>query len=151
RLLERVGGRRADVGAGGDVLPDLEVDGAAGVPHPYDRPLRPHEVAAEERSQELDRLVSGEEPLIAVGADRELGDDVAEELEPVGTVDEVPAVVDVRRREPHAQLDGHAFHALTPPELGRRYGRLRGTMIRIGTLAAVLLLGAACGSVQGGT
>ena len=75
-------------------------------------PFAADEVAAVERRQELDLLVAGEEALVAVGADRQLGDDVAEQLEPMGAVDEVAAVVHVRRREPHPQLDTHPLHVL---------------------------------------
>jgi hypothetical protein len=64
--------------------------------------------------EELDGLVAGEEALVAVGVDGELGDDVAEDLEAVGAVDEIAAVVGVRRRQAHAQLDCQSFHRPLP-------------------------------------
>src|SRR3954447_26770018 len=94
RLGQEVGGGVAHLRASRDLLPDLELDRAARGAHAYDRTPGPDEVAAVERRQELHLLVAGEQALVAVGADRQLGDDVAEELEAVGTVDQVAAVVD---------------------------------------------------------
>ena len=52
-----------------------------------DLAARLDEIAGEYRGQELDAVVGPEQPLIAVGADAQLGGDIAEQRQQVGTVD----------------------------------------------------------------
>src|SRR6185437_1244758 len=77
-----------------------------------------YEVARVQRRQELDPLVAREQALVAVGVDGQLSDDVAEDLEPVGAVDQVATVVGVRGRQPHTQFNAESLHAAhdTAPE-----------------------------------
>jgi hypothetical protein len=110
RLVEIVGGGVADVRPGRDLLPQLEVDRSAGVARADDGAPGADEVAAVERRQELDLLVAGEQALVAVGVDGELGHDVAEQLQTVRTVDQVPAVVHIRRGQPRPQLNRQTLH-----------------------------------------
>src|SRR5439155_14964153 len=81
---------------------------ARGVPHAHDPSGRLDPVSGIERREELNRLVRAEQALVAVVAHRELGDEVAHDLELGRTRDEVATVVrvlltqaqtDVRRRE----------------------------------------------------
>src|SRR4051795_10479027 len=63
-------------------------------------------VAGADRAEEADLGVAGEQPLVAVHPDRDLGGDIAEQAERVRAVDQVAAVVRVAVRDVPAVDDG---------------------------------------------
>jgi hypothetical protein len=62
------------------------------------------EVAGVDGCEELDLVVPDEEALVAVGGDRDLGDDVAGEPEHTRAVDEVAPEVGLLLADAHAQV-----------------------------------------------
>src|SRR5436190_7047145 len=114
--------RSSDLTGGAD-LPDLELTSARGVPDAHDPSGRLDPVPGVERGEEFDGFVRAEEALIAVVAHRELGDEVANDLELGRAGDEVAAVVrvlltqaesDLRRRELARAHPGTTFPNRTP-------------------------------------
>src|SRR5437016_10490595 len=104
RLVEELGGALENVRAGGGDLPDLELASARGVPHAHDPSGRLDPVSGVERREELHRLVRAEQALVAVVTHRELGDEVAHDLELGRTGDEVATVMRVLLTEPQPDL-----------------------------------------------
>ena len=75
------------------------------------RPLGLDEVAGAHRRQELHRVVGAKQPLVAVGADAQLGRHVAEKLQHLRAVDQSAGVVRVIR--PHSNSYAR-FHFSSP-------------------------------------
>ena len=91
------------VGARGDDFARFELHAARGLADVHDAALGFDVVAGVDRREEFDAVVGGEEPLVAVHSNEQLGRDVAEEREHARAVDEVAAVVRVVRAHAHAQ------------------------------------------------
>ena len=100
----------------GDDLPRLELAGAGGRAAPDERRAGLEVVPGGDGSEEVDVLVGPQEPLVPVGADRDLGGEVAEQLHAVGAGYEAAAVVDVLCADAHAQRrEDLAFAHHCPP------------------------------------
>ena len=96
RRVEQRGGAgplRGRLAAGDHV--DGEVEAARPGADPGQRAGHLEDVAGPDRREELHVGVRREQPLVAVGADAQLGGDVAEQLQAVGAVDQVAGVVGV--------------------------------------------------------
>src|ERR687892_813026 len=122
-FVERVRGAVGEVVPRRDDLPALELAGAAGGTHPDDSARGLQEVACVHRGQELDLLVAGQEPLVAVVPDGKLGGQVAEELPDLGPGHQVPAVMGVGLGHPdHDPGLRHVSQVASPPGSGPRPG-----------------------------
>src|SRR3954454_24323846 len=106
RRLQHAGGRRTAlrVGAGHHPGPAAQIPAAPADPHHLGAGLQ--HVPGAHRAEEAHLGVAGEQALVAVHPDRDLGGDVAEKAERVRAVDEVPAVVGVAVRNVPAVDDG---------------------------------------------
>src|SRR5438132_2380065 len=104
RLVQELRRALGDVRASRADLPDLELASARRVPHAHDPSGRLDPVSGVERREELHRLVRTEQAFVAVIAHRELGDEVAHDLELGRTGDEVAAVMRVLLTEPQPDL-----------------------------------------------
>jgi hypothetical protein len=82
------------------------------------------EVAGVDGGQELDRVVSDEKALVAVGDDGDLGDDVTEQLEHACALDEVAAVVGLFLADTHAQRAGDGLGRFGHVSRSSRIGRM---------------------------
>src|SRR5215510_7913268 len=98
-LFEHPRGRLPTLGLRAADNPCLKGQLAAAAAHTGQDRRCFYDVSSKYRGQELDLGVGGEEGLVGVGADGQLGGDVAEQGEDVGAVDEVAAVVGVAGRD----------------------------------------------------
>ena len=90
-----------------DHLARDELHAERGLAPARDGPLGLDEVAGAHRRQELDRVVGAEQPFVAVGADAQLGGDVAEQLQHLRAVDEPAGVVRVVRSHSNSYARFH--------------------------------------------
>jgi len=94
-LFKHIGGAGADVGTGLDDLVGLEAHLAAGVANVGDLAISLDVVAGIDGSLEFNHVVGAEETFVAVLDDEKFGGDIAKEVQHVGTVNEVSAIVGV--------------------------------------------------------
>src|SRR3990172_5098318 len=120
RLVQELGRRLAEVAARPADLPHLELARAAAAADLDDAALRFDPVPGVQRRQEFHALVRAEQPLVAVVSHRELGDQVADDLELLRAGDEAPAVMRVLGPEPAADVRGGQLLAHGPSLLSHR-------------------------------
>src|SRR5262249_20827731 len=103
-----LGRRLRTVGPATAHHPALEGDGAATRTRTDDLALDLEHVAGAYRCLELNVRIGGEQALVAVVADAQLGGDIAEQAQRVRAVDQIAGVVSVRVRDVPAIHELHA-------------------------------------------
>src|SRR5690606_11952210 len=88
---------------------------ATGAPGRDDPPPGLDVIAGPHGRQKFDVIVGPEEPLVAIVANQQLGRHVAKELQRLRAVHQVPAVVGIVGREPHADRRLYFSRSLTHP------------------------------------
>ena len=109
-LSQNVSSGSADVGAGDDDLTGLKLHGAGGVADLLDLAVGFDVVTGVHGSQELHVVVGTEQALIAIALDQQLRGDITEQVDHVGAVHQISAVMSILGAHTQAKHRSHLFH-----------------------------------------